>query len=542
MPNGELGDLLELRGIEKEFPGVKALKGVSFTVRPGEIHALCGENGAGKSTLIKVITGAHAHNAGEYLVDGKEVHFSSTDEAIGLGISCVYQELSIAPQLDVAQNLYIGNLPRKGRLIDHKKLYAETSRILAQLDLDVPPKTPAGELSVGQQQMIEIGRALTRNARCIIMDEPTSSLSEKEADTLFGIIRKLKARGIAIVYISHKLDEVMMLSDRITVIRDGENIVTQDTSKTTQDGLIAHMIGRSLENMYRKDPTEIGDVMLSVSGLTRPGVFTDVGFNVRRGEVVGFFGLVGAGRSEIMRALFGVDRYTEGEVVLDGKRLRAGDPPGAIRSGLGFCTEDRKKEGLMLRLTILLNATLVKLPLMSKYGVIDRAKQREEAHRYVESISIKCPSVHQKAGNLSGGNQQKVVLAKWLMLAPKVLIVDEPTRGIDVGSKAEIYGILNELAKDGMGIIVVSSEIEEIMGVCDRVITVFEGRVTGDFPVEGLSSDRVLAAALGKAMAQPTGLPAAPPDGAGAHTEDTAPATTVEAAAGTPDGQGGDEA
>ena len=499
--SGSTAPLIELRDIVKTFPGVRALNEVSFTVEAGEVHSLCGENGAGKSTLIKVMTGAHQMDSGEYLIDGTPVHIRSTQEGIGLGVSCVYQELSIAPQLDVAQNLYIGCLPMKNGLIDHKTLYKSASDILTQLGMEISPKTLAGNLSVGQQQMIEIGRALTRNARCIIMDEPTSSLSEKETDTLFELILRLKSRGIAIVYISHKLDEVMYLSDRITVIRDGQNIITDRKDNLTQDTLIAHMIGRPLTTLYNKKKAEIGDVVLQVEDLTRTGVFRDVSFSVRRGEVLGFFGLVGAGRSEIMRAVFGVDRYRSGSVTLNGKKLRPGKPASSITSGIGFCTEDRKSEGLMLRLSILLNMTLVKLPALSRLGVISRQKQRKEADIYVKSISIKTPSVEQLVGNLSGGNQQKVVLAKWLMMDPQVLIVDEPTRGIDVGSKAEIYGLISDLAQRGVAVIVVSSEIEEIMGVCDRVVTVCEGAITAEFPTEGLDREMVLAAALGKTSA-----------------------------------------
>ncbi|MCI8539553.1 MAG: sugar ABC transporter ATP-binding protein [Oscillospiraceae bacterium] len=489
---------IELKGIVKLFPGVRALGGVSFDIREGEVHSLCGENGAGKSTLIKVMTGAHQRDEGQYLIDGKEVQFKSTQEAIAMGVSCVYQELSIAPQLDVAHNLFIGNLPVKGGLVDHRTLYAETERILAELDMPIPAKTIAGDLSVGQQQMIEIGRALTRNARLIIMDEPTSSLSEAETETLFQIIRKLVAKNIAIVYISHKLDEVMYLSDRITVIRDGENIVTTDKEATNQEQLIANMIGRELSNLYRKEPAEAGDVVLDVKNLTRTGVFEDISFQVRSGEVVGFFGLVGAGRSEIMRAVFGVDKYQSGSVTVAGQPLKAGDPASAISAGVGFCTEDRKKEGLALRLSILLNMTLVKLPFLSKAGVINRRAQKAAADEYMNSISIKAPSVHQLVGNLSGGNQQKVVVAKWLMMGPKVLIVDEPTRGIDVGSKSEIYGLLSDLAKQGMAIVVVSSEIEEILGVCDSVVTIFEGKKTAQLEINSqLTREEVLAAALG---------------------------------------------
>ena len=495
----EMKMFIECKGITKSFPGVKALDGVSFDIREGEVHSLCGENGAGKSTLIKVLTGVHERDGGQYLIDGKEVFFKSTQEGIASGVSCVYQELSIAQQLDVAKNLFIGNLPMKGNLVDHKTLYQRSAEILAELEMDISPKTIAGDLSVGQQQMIEIGRALTRNARLIIMDEPTSSLSEAETDTLFRIIRKLTSMNIAIVYISHKLDEVMELSDRITVIRDGQNIISKNKEEFTQDELIANMIGRPLQNLYLKEPAEITDVMLEVNNLTRKGVFEDISFSVRKGEVVGFFGLVGAGRSEIMRAIFGVDKYNSGEVILDGKKLKGGNPAAAIDAGIGFCTEDRKKEGVALRLSILLNMTLVKLPKLAKIGIINRAAQRAAADEYMKSISIKAPSVRQLVGNLSGGNQQKVVVAKWLMMNPKVLIVDEPTRGIDVGSKSEIYGLLSDLAKQGMAIIVVSSEIEEIMGVCDSVVTIFEGKKTAQLDITPeLTREKVLSCALGK--------------------------------------------
>ncbi len=473
--------------------------GVSFDIREGEVHALCGENGAGKSTLIKVMTGAHPRDEGQYLIDGQEVNFKSTQEAIAMGVSCVYQELSMAPQLDVAHNLFIGNLPVKGGRVDHKTLYAETERVLKELDMQISPKAIAGDLSVGQQQMIEIGRALTRNARLIIMDEPSSSLSEAETETLFQIIKKLTSMNIAVVYISHKLDEVMYLADRITVIRDGENICTVNKADTTQDELITMMIGRALEKQYpEKTGRTPGEVRLDVQGLTGEA-FRDISFQVRSGEVVGFFGLVGAGRSEIMRAIFGVDKTRGGQVLVNGKRLRPNSPTAAIQAGIGFCTEDRKKEGLMLNLSILLNSTLVKLSKLAKLGVIERKHQRQDADKYITEMRTKTPSINQLAGNLSGGNQQKVVLAKWMCLEPQILIVDEPTRGIDVGSKAEIYEILNELAKNGMAIVMVSSEIEEILGVCDSVITIYEGKKTAQLPINSeLSSETVLACSIGK--------------------------------------------
>ena len=490
--------IVELRNIVKTFPGVRALDGVSFDVREGEVHSLCGENGAGKSTLIKVMTGAHQANEGEYLIDGNAVNIKSTQEAIGLGVSCVYQELSIAPQLDVAQNLYIGNLPMKGPFIDHKKLYHDAADILSQLHMNISPKTLAGDLSVGQQQMIEIGRAITRNARLIIMDEPTSSLSEAETDTLFDVIHQLTAQNIAVVYISHKLDEVMYLSDRITVIRDGKNIISKNKNEITQDELIAHMIGRPLDKQYPpKTGRQQGPVVLDVVDISGEK-FHNISFQVHAGEVVGFFGLVGAGRSEIMRGIFGADKLTGGKVTINGKSVKPGAPADAIEKGIGFATEDRKKEGLMLRLSILLNSTVVKLPELSTVGVIDRKRQREDADKYVTAMRTKTPSITQLVGNLSGGNQQKVVLAKWLTMEPELLIVDEPTRGIDVGSKAEIYEIINDLAKAGMAIIVVSSEIEEIFGVCDSVITIFEGAMTAQLPItDDLTREKVLACSLG---------------------------------------------
>jgi len=487
-----------LEDITKIFPGVKALSVVSFDLRVGEVHALCGENGAGKSTLIKVMTGAHKKDSGSIFIDNEKVEFANTQQAIEMGVSCVYQELSIVPLLDVARNLFIGNLPMKGKVIDYKKLYADTADILKKLGLNISPHEKAGDLSVGQQQMIEIGRALTRKARCIIMDEPTSSLSERETDTLFEIIEILKAQKIAVVYISHKLDEVMHIADRVTVIRDGQHIITKDICDITEVQIISNMIGRDLGNMYCKEPVNQKDTILEVKNLTKDGVFKDISFEVRAGEILGFFGLVGAGRSEIMRAVFGADKYDSGQVIINGKTLKPGSPAASIASGLGFITEDRKQEGLMLELSILANMTLPKLKDLSSGGIIRRKAQREITQKYVDSIRIKTPSMNQLAVNLSGGNQQKIVIAKWLMMDPKVLIVDEPTRGIDVGSKAEIYALMNELAKGGVAIIVVSSEIEEVMGLGDSVVTIFEGRKTARLKVtDSLTREDILAASIG---------------------------------------------
>ena len=490
--------LLEVRGISKVFPGVKALKDVSFDVRKGEVHALCGENGAGKSTLIKILTGVHARTTGEYYLEGKSVDFKNTKQSIDAGISCIYQELSMVPLLDVAKNLYLGNQPlTKAGTLNNKKMYEEAKGVLERINLKVSPKKLVADLSVAQQQMVEIGRALTRQSKVIIMDEPTSSLTDSEKDTLHDLIRKLRDEGVSVIYISHKLEDVLEISDRITVIRDGEKIITLDAKQTDKSTLIAHMIGRTLDNLYNKVPAEAGEEAIRVEGLTRNGVFSDVNFYARRGEVVGFFGLVGAGRSEIMRAIFGVDRFQSGKIFVEGKEVKANTPVRAVKQGIALVPEDRKLEGLTLRLSVLFNMTLVKINQINRFGVIDKKAQRAAAEEYVGKTRVKTPSLAQKVYNLSGGNQQKVVISKWLMMNPKILILDEPTRGIDVAAKAEIYGLISELANAGVCVLVVSSEIPEILGICDRLYTVCEGEITADLSVKETTSEEILAYALG---------------------------------------------
>lgn len=489
--------IMELKHITKQFPGVMALSGVDLDVRPGEVHALVGENGAGKSTLIKVMTGYHQMNSGELLVDGNPVTFTQPHQAIEAGIACIYQELSIVPQIDVAKNLFLGNWPTKGGFLDSKAQYTAAETVLKRIHLDVSPKTMAGNLSIAQQQMIEIGRALTRNARIIIMDEPTSSLTDREAAILMDLIRELREGGTAIIYISHKLDEVLSISDRITVLCDGHNVTTVENQGITRQQLIEYMLGRPLDNMYNKQPAELGETILRVEGLTRKGAFENVSFDARKGEVLGFFGLVGAGRSEIMRAIFGVDKLDSGKIYIGGNEVKIFNPVQATNYGLALVPEDRKKEGLALRLSVLANMTLVKLPKISRLGFINKKQQQELADSYIDSIRVKTPSPQQLAGNLSGGNQQKVVIAKWLMEQPDILILDEPTRGIDVGSKAEIYGIICALAKQGVSVIVVSSEMNEILGISDRIITVFEGKITAEFKRDNVTDKDILAAALG---------------------------------------------
>ncbi len=498
VPKVSQNSMIELHNVCKSFPGVNALTDVHLDVKKGEVHAVIGENGAGKSTLIKIITGFHRMDTGKYLVDGAEACFTTPHEAICAGIACIYQELSIVPLLDVAKNIFLGNWPQKsGKLLDRKKMYSEAADILKRIELNISPKTLAGDISIAQQQMVEIGRALTRNARLIIMDEPTSSLTDREAEILFKLIGKLREEGVSIVYISHKLDEVLRISDRITVLCDGRNVTTVNTAETNREQLIEHMLGRKMDDMYNKVKAEHGEVALSVEGLTRGSCFRNVSFEVRKGEVVGFFGLIGAGRSEIMRAIFAVDKYDSGSIRIDDREVRLRNPVQAVEHGLALIPEDRKKEGLALRLNIMSNMTLVKLPQISNAGFINTREQQRLTNSFVTDIRVKTPGIRQLVGNLSGGNQQKVVIAKWLMMNPKILILDEPTRGIDVGSKAEIYGLIGKLAQQGVAVIVVSSEMQEILGICDRIITVFEGRITADFDRESATDRQILAAALG---------------------------------------------
>lgn len=488
---------IELKGVSKSFPGVKALSGVDLAVRKGEVHALVGENGAGKSTLIKVITGFHKMDEGSMYIDGRPVVFQNPHESIQAGIACIYQELSIVPQLNVADNIFLGNLPVKRGLIDRAALMRETEKILERVSLNVRPQQLAGELSIAQQQMIEIGRALTRNARLIIMDEPTSSLTERETDSLMALIEKLRRDGISVIYISHKLDEVMNIADRITVMCDGRHVKNLYTKDTTRQQLIEYMLGRPLDNMYEHTPAAPGDVVLKVENLTRTGVFEDVSFEVRAGEILGFFGLVGAGRSEIMRAIFGIDKLDGGQIFIHGQPVKIRSAKDAVRHGLALVPEDRKNDGLALQLPILDNETIVKLPEISSCGVINQRKRRALAEKYAQTVRVKTPSVQQLVGNLSGGNQQKVIIARWLMQDTSVLILDEPTRGIDVGSKAEIYSIISDLAANGAAVIVVSSEMNEILGVTDRVAAVFEGHITKIFETAKTNDKEILSAALG---------------------------------------------
>lgn len=474
--------LLDVSGLEKSFPGVKALKDGRLTLEPGEIHALVGENGAGKSTLLKVLSGAHLADAGTILVDGKPAPITSPRDAAALGIAIIYQEFNLVPQLSVSENLFLGRELGKGPLVQKPQERQATQEILSRLAAPFSPDTPCGELTVAQQQLVEIAKALSQNARILIMDEPTAALSGREVDALFTIIRDLKARGIAIVYVSHRLDEIFQLCDTATVMRDGNWIATKTVPEWTRPALIEAMVGRSLSAEFPpRDPAQkIGEARLQVKNLTRGNVVRDVSFELRRGEILGLSGLVGAGRTEVARLLFGADPRDSGEVLLDGKPLSLRSPQDAVKAGICLLTEDRKRQGLVLDLPIRANFGLPNLEGFVKSGFVDGKKERDAFAGYIESLLIKTPHGEQLGRNLSGGNQQKVVLAKWLQANSEVIIFDEPTRGVDVGAKFEIYVLMRKLAEQGKALLMISSELPEVLGMSDRIVVMREGRVTGE--------------------------------------------------------------
>lgn len=486
-----------MENISKSFPGVHALRNIDLEIKKGEVHAIVGENGAGKSTLMKILSGAVQKDIGKIILNGTEREIANAQQAIDLGISCIYQELTIFPLLDVAKNIFIGNLPMKGKIIDIAKLYSDAQKVLELLELKVHPKTLCKDLSIAKQQMVEIGRAVSRNAQIIIMDEPTSSLTDKEKDVLFKIIRMLKEKGVSILYVSHKLEEVKEISDRITVLRDGVKVCVSENADITAEEIVECMIGRKIENYFNKTAAKTGETVLRVEGLTKYGKFKDITFEVKKGEVLGIFGLIGAGRSEIAGAIFGTEKLDRGRIYIDGCHTAVKNNTCCIKKGIGLVPEDRKTQGLVLKLNVKTNIAMVKTRAESRFGRVNGNLEKEIAGRFIKHLNIKTPSINQTVSNLSGGNQQKVVIAKWLAMEPKVLILDEPTRGIDVGAKSEIYALISELANKGVAIIVISSELPEIMGLSDRVITVFEGRITGMLHREEFSAGAIMRASLG---------------------------------------------
>ncbi len=485
--------ILEIRNISKKFPGVQVLSGMSFSVKAGEIHALLGENGAGKSTLMKIIMGQYAADEGEIVFNGEVLEGMNTAAILKKGISMVYQELNNLPYLTIAENVFVGREPKqKNRcFVDKKEMNRACGRLLKEFGQTLKPGAMMGELSVAQAQVIEIIKAVSRNARVVIMDEPTSSLSASEVEELYGTIRRLKSQGIAVIYISHRLEELFEIADRVTVLRDGQFIATRRVEETTKDELIRLMVGRELENLYPKQPAEIGGTVLEVRHLVRRGVVNDVSFSVRSGEILGISGLVGAGRSETARAIFGLDPLDSGEIVLEGRPLRIRSPRDAIRSRIVMASEDRKNVGLVLCRSVKENISLPNLKLVSKGIFLRKKREKRLTEEAAGKLSTKIRSVEQEAVSLSGGNQQKVVLSKWLLAKPKVMILDEPTRGIDVGAKAEIHRIISGLAAEGMAVIMISSELGEILGMSDRILVMGEGRIKGEFSREEVSAGNV---------------------------------------------------
>ena len=486
---------MSVRGVSKEFPGVQALMGIDLDLRGGEVHAIVGENGAGKSTLMKILAGIYQPDAGSLLVDGQAVHISSPRHAMGLGIGMIHQELNLAPNLSVAENIFLGRAPMRFGLVDWRRLDLQTRSLLDRLAIDLDGRAAVEDLSVARQQMVEIAKALSLNARVIIMDEPTSALTERETATLFQIIGRLKAEGVAVAYISHRLEEIFRVADRVTVLRDGRLVSSSRVADTTPAQLISLMVGRELTALFPKESVEVGAPVLEIRRLSRTGVLHDVSFVLHQREILGLAGLVGAGRTELVRAIFGVDPIDGGEVLIDGKVVKIHGPREAIQLGLGFVTEDRKLHGLVLGMTVRENATLASLANIGRFGFIDFARERAMAADYVRQLDIRTPTVEQEVNNLSGGNQQKVVVAKWLATRPRILILDEPTRGIDVGAKAEVHALMSRLAVAGVSILMISSELPEILGMSDRILVVRQGRISAEFSRQEASQEKIMAAA-----------------------------------------------
>lgn len=491
--------LLQMRGIVKTYPGVRALEAVDFDVLPGEVHALVGENGAGKSTLMKILAGADSKDLGQIIVNGSEVQIDSPQEAMRLGISIIYQEFNLVPYMNAAENIFLGREPASAipGVIDFGKMYSDAERIVRELGVPLDVRVPVNQLSVAQQQMVEIAKATSRKARIIAMDEPSATLTEHELQNLFALIRRLKSEGVSIIYISHRLEEVFEIADRVTVLRDGALVATTNAADIDRDTIIRMMVGRELKDKIPKVAAAPGEVALTVRGLNRAGVLRDITLEVRRGEVLGLAGLVGAGRTEVARAIFGADPIDSGEIILDGRRVTVRSPRDAIRLGIGLVTEDRKALGLVLGMAVRENISLANLGPLSRLGFIKRRREREVANQFVEDLMIKTPSVDQSVQNLSGGNQQKVVLAKWLFTQSKVLIFDEPTRGIDVGAKTEIYQLMNRLAENGVAIIMISSELPEVLGMSDRIIVMHDGSIAGELSGEEATQEKIMHLATG---------------------------------------------
>lgn len=484
--------VLEMRHIAKSFPGVKVLDDVTLQVKPGEVHALMGENGAGKSTLMKILMGIYTADAGEVILSGEHLLARGPREAMDKGIVMIHQELNPIMDMQVYENIYIGRELRKGILVDRKAMIRETEDLLRELGINIPAVAYMRDLSVAQCQLIEIVKAISISAKVVVMDEPTSAITEREVETLFAQIRRLKSEGVAIIYISHKMDEIFQICDTIIVLRDGHFIGTDAAANMTNEQLIRMMVGRDITEVFPKAEAEIGDVLLEVKNLSYGRQVKNVSFSLRRGEVLGIAGLVGAGRSELAETIFAMRQKSAGEILIGGKPVEIRHPKDAIQNRIALITEDRKITGLNLSGTVAENTTLVDLSRQFPSGLIDRQKENRITDEYIQKLSIRTPSAQQLAGRLSGGNQQKVVLSKWLLSEPEIIILDEPTRGIDVGAKRDIYLLIGGLVRQGKAVIVISSEIPEVMGLSDRILVMAEGRVTGELLRPDFSQEQIM--------------------------------------------------
>jgi rhamnose transport system ATP-binding protein len=494
--------LLAVRSVAKSFGAVSAVRDVSFPLYGGEVHALVGENGAGKSTIVKMLAGLHRPDAGTIELDGQPLELHSPADALAAGIAVIYQEPTLFPDLSVAENIFMGRQPlRSGRRIDRRAMNARAEAYFDQLGVAIDPDRPARGLSIADQQIVEIAKALSLDARVIVMDEPTAALTGVEVQRLFAVAQSLRADGAALLFISHRFEEITALCQRVTIMRDGAHVSTDPLDELSVDEMVRRMVGRPLETLFPKRDVVPGDVVLEVEGLSRAGVFSDVSFEVRAGEIVALAGLVGAGRSEVVQAVFGVDPRDAGQVRVDGKQLRGGSPAAAMRAGVALVPEDRRQQGLVLEASIERNITATRLGSLTKLGLLVGGGERRFARDWAARLQTKYAHLTDPVGRLSGGNQQKVVLAKWLSTRPRVLIVDEPTRGIDVGTKAEVHRLLSDLAAEGVAIVMVSSELPEVLGMADRVLVMREGRLVAELPRAEASEQAVMFAATGQGVA-----------------------------------------
>lgn len=484
--------LLEMKGIHKRFPGVLALNNVDLTVKAGEVHALLGENGAGKSTLIKVLGGIYIAEEGEIFIEGQKVVIDGVKAAQEHGIAIIHQELVLVPHMTVAENIFLGREPMSGGFVDHKKMTDDAQELLDENRMQIKADALINTLTIAQQQMVEIVKAISFNSKILVMDEPTSSISDKEVEFLFQTMRRLTSQGVGIIYISHKMSELEQICDRVTVMRDGEYVGTKVVSETNKDELIAMMVGRELTNYYTRDFQTPGDVILKCGHISDGRMVKDASFEIRKGEIVGFAGLVGAGRSEVMKCVFGLTKNYKGEIEIEGKKVAVRNPIEAMKHGIALVPEDRKAEGLYKVQSVRYNSTIEVLGDFIKGIFVNADKEEEITQKYIDMLSTKTPSQEQLIGNLSGGNQQKVIIGRWLATNPKILILDEPTRGVDVGAKSEIYAIMNELVKQGMSIIMISSELPEIINMSDRVYVMNDGMITGCLDRTEVSQEAIM--------------------------------------------------